>query len=255
MRSFAFGPWADGDAVKSALLEAGAEFGIRLVGGLAYITNALESGWIPRPLPAIYSDDPLLAEYRKWLAATGDPVIATVGGSLAPADVTGYYFTPFELGYGKVVKFNHDFIGREALERAAAERRDTARSKVTLVWNADDAAGLAGFVFQQGPGAKILNLPMPLYATFQFDRVLAGGKDIGRTAFTGYSANERAVLALATVDSAYAEPGTEVTVLWGESPNTAKPTAEPHVQVALRAIVQSAPITDYARTAYRAASA
>jgi syringate O-demethylase len=250
-----FGPWADGDAVKSALLEAGAEFGIRLVGGLAYITNALESGWIPRPLPAIYSDDPLLAEYRKWLAAAGDPVVATVGGSLASADVTGYYFTPFELGYGKVVKFNHDFIGREALERIVAQGRDKARSKVTLVWNADDAAGLVGSVFQPGPGAKILNLPMPLYATFQFDRVLAGGKDIGRTAFTGYSANERAILALATVDSAYAEPGTEVTVLWGESPNTAKPTVEHHVQVELRATVEPAPITEYARTAYRAVSA
>jgi glycine cleavage system aminomethyltransferase T len=153
------------------------------------------------------------------------------------------------------VKFNHDFIGREALEGMVAEGRDTARSKVTLVWNADDAARLVGYVFQPGPGAKILNLPMPLYATFQFDRVLADGKDIGRTAFTGYSANERAILALATVDSAYAGPGTDVTVLWGESPNTVKPTAEQHVQVALRATVQPAPITEYARTAYRAATA
>ena len=249
-----FGPWADGEAVVSALLEAGADFGIRPVGGLAYLTNALESGWIPRPLPAIYSDDPLLADYRTWLEANGHLVVATVGGSFYVADVSEYYCTPYDLGYGRLVKFDHDFIGREALQRIVAEGRDKARSKVTLVWNDEDVARAVGSLFQPGVGAKVMNLPMPLYATFQFDRVLADGKDIGLSAFTGYSANERSVLALAVVDSAYAEPGTQVTVIWGEEPNSTKPQVEEHVQVTIRATVQPAPLTEFARTGYRAAT-
>src|SRR5690606_34945544 len=50
-----WGPWADNDAVHSALLEAGRKHGMVQVGGRAYHTNALESGWLPRPLPAIYT--------------------------------------------------------------------------------------------------------------------------------------------------------------------------------------------------------
>lgn len=71
----------------------------------------------------------------------------------------------------------------------------------------------------------------------------------GRTAFTGYSANEGAILALVAVDSAYAQPGTEVTVLGGEAPNSTEPQVEEHVQVAIRATVQPAPLTEFARAA------
>jgi glycine cleavage system aminomethyltransferase T len=50
-----WGPWEDNDAVHSAILEAGRKHGLTQVGGRAYHTNALESGWLPRPLPAIYT--------------------------------------------------------------------------------------------------------------------------------------------------------------------------------------------------------
>ena len=32
-------------------------------------------------------------------------------------NIEDYYMTPYELGYGPFVKFDHDFIGREALEK------------------------------------------------------------------------------------------------------------------------------------------
>ena len=48
------GPWDDWQAVHEALVKAGGEFGLRLVGGRAYSSNTLESGWIPSPLPAVY---------------------------------------------------------------------------------------------------------------------------------------------------------------------------------------------------------
>ena len=44
-----FGPWDEEEAVREALLSAGEEFGLRQVGGRAYSSNTLESGWIPPP--------------------------------------------------------------------------------------------------------------------------------------------------------------------------------------------------------------
>ncbi|MGN6869879.1 MAG: aminomethyl transferase family protein, partial [Solirubrobacteraceae bacterium] len=123
-----FGPWDDYDAVHSALVGAGLQYGMRLVGGRAYSSNALESGWIPSPLPAVYTGEELRA-YREWLPATGYEGSASIGGSFVSDDVEDYYFTPWDLGYGHLVKFDHDFIGREALERMVD---DDHRHKVTL---------------------------------------------------------------------------------------------------------------------------
>ncbi|MFL5861532.1 MAG: hypothetical protein ACJ780_12230, partial [Solirubrobacteraceae bacterium] len=62
-----FGPWDDGEAVREAIVHAGEPFGLRQVGGRAYSSNALESGWIPSPLPAIYTGEALTA-YRALAA-------------------------------------------------------------------------------------------------------------------------------------------------------------------------------------------
>ncbi len=75
-----FGPWADGDAVQDAILEAGQEYGIRQVGARAYPTTCLESGWIPSPLPAVYSDAELKG-YREWLGGKSYEATASLGGS------------------------------------------------------------------------------------------------------------------------------------------------------------------------------
>ena len=42
---------------RDAIVEAGQEFGIRQVGARTYPTTCLESGWIPSPLPAIYTGE------------------------------------------------------------------------------------------------------------------------------------------------------------------------------------------------------
>ena len=44
--------------------------------------------------------------------------------------------TPFDVGWDFLVKFNHEFTGREALEKLAKEPR--RRTPVTLEWNAED---------------------------------------------------------------------------------------------------------------------
>lgn len=245
-----WGPWEDNQAVHAALLEAGREFGLTQVGGRAYHTNALESGWLPRPLPAIYSGDELQG-YREWLSANSYEATAPLGGSFHSQDIADYYVTPYELDYGRIVKFDHDFIGSQALQAMEQAGTTTRRKKVTLVWNGEDTAKAYGSMFQPGPGAKFINLPMALYDTFHFDRVEQDGRTAGFSTWTGYSANERAILSLAIIDADLAEPGTELTLLWGEDTPSSKVQVEDHVQVPIRVTVQPAPLTEKARTSYR----
>jgi vanillate/3-O-methylgallate O-demethylase len=240
-----FGPWADGADVLEAILGAGADHGLVRAGAKAYSTANLESGWVPAPLPAVFGDDPLLKEYREWLPASA---IGAIGGSMNSRDIEDYSLTPYDIGYDRHVRFDHDFIGRSALERLSKE---PPRTKVTLVWNSDDVAAAIGSLFQTGPGAKYIDLPKARYALYQADRVLRDGKQVGISLDCGYIANERAMVSLATIAREHAEPGTEVTVQWGEEPNSTKPQVEAHELGEIRATVAPAPYVQFARTAYR----
>src|SRR5690606_1180436 len=93
-----WGPYEQGDEIRNAILEAGKDFGIVQVGARAYATNTLESGWIPSPVPAIYTGDKLKA-YREWLPITSYEANAGLGGSFVSKNVEDYYTTPYELGY------------------------------------------------------------------------------------------------------------------------------------------------------------
>ena len=245
-----FGPWEDGEAVREAIVSAGEEFGLRQVGGRAYSSNTLESGWIPSPLPAVYTGDSLKA-YREWLPATGYEARASLGGSFASDDIEDYYFTPWDLGYGSYVKFDHDFIGREALEQMADGPH---RQKVTLALDDEDVTRTLGTMLQKEGRAKFVDWPSAVYCMHPYDRVTMDGETVGVSTWVGYSANEGKMLTLAMLDPEHAEPGTEVILVWGEEGGgTRKPTVEPHVQTELRAVVSPVPYVEVARTTYRAA--
>ena len=243
-----FGPWEEGERVREAIVEAGDEFGLRQVGARAYSSNTLESGWIPSPLPAVYTGEEM-KPYRKWLPATGYEAIASLGGSYYSDDIRDYYLTPHDLGYGSIVKFDHDFIGRAALEKHAAEPR---RKKVTLALDGKDVTRAIGTMFEEGGGAKYFDFPSAVYATLPYDEVRKNGRTIGISTWCGYSFNERNMLTLAMLDVEHAKPGTEVTFVWGEEGGgTSKPTVERHVQTEIRAIVAPVPYAKVARTIYR----
>ncbi len=108
--------------MRAAIVEAGGTSGSRQVGSRVYATNTLESGWIPCPLPAVFTGEKMKA-YREWLPANGYEATGSLGGSFYSDDIADYYLTPHELGYWPFVKFDHDFIGREALETMAETRR------------------------------------------------------------------------------------------------------------------------------------
>jgi vanillate/3-O-methylgallate O-demethylase len=243
-----FGPWAEGDDVRAAIVAAGEELGLRQVGSRVYATNTLESGWIPCPLPAVFTGDDMKA-YREWLPATGYEGTGSLGGSYYADDIAHYYLTPYELGYGSFAKFDHDFVGRDALARLADE---PSRKKVTLAWNGDDVAVAMRTMFQKGDRAKYIDLPLSNYSTWPNDKVLKDGKMVGVSTFSGYSSNESSMLSLAMVDPEVSEPGTEVTLVWGEEGGgSAKPVVERHVQTEIRATVSPAPYAEVVRTSYR----
>jgi len=119
-------------------------------------------------------------------------------------------------------------------------------------WNPDDVAAVFRSLCEPGTPAKYLELPKSRYAFFQVDKVLHDGVVAGLSLDLGYIANEQAFVSLATVDAAVSEPGTEVTVLWGEEPNSLKPAVERHRQTAVRATVAPAPFVREVRESYRA---
>jgi glycine cleavage system aminomethyltransferase T len=242
------GPWEDRDVVHAALVSAGQKHGMKLVGGRTYSSNTLESGWIPSPLPAIYTGNSML-DYRNWLTANHYEAKASIGGSYVPENVEGYYLTPWDLGYGPFVKFDHDFIGRSALEKLAEQPK---RKKVTLAL--DDASVSEAMYGQFGKGElrpKYMEFPSAVYAMHPFDRVEKDGELIGLSTWIGYTANEGKMLTLAMVDEAFAEPGTEVDFIWGEPDGgTSKPTVEKHRQVTIKAVVAAVPYSEVARTNY-----
>lgn len=240
-----FGPWADGERVREAILAAGEEFGLVRVGAKAYSSANLESAWVPSPLPAIFTGQ-ASAEYLAWLPATR---AGSLAGSFTSDDIEDYYLTPYDLGYGRSVAFDHEFIGRTALEAHAAADK---RVKVTLVWDADDVAAAQRSLLEPGLPAKYLEFPKARYGQYQVDRVLRHGAEVGVSHDCGYITNEHAFVSLASIDPAHAEPGTDVVVVWGEEPNSLKPAVEPHRQVQIRATVQPAPYSAYARQNYRA---
>ena len=243
-----FGPWEDGDKVRDAIVAAGQEFGIRQVGARTYPTSCLESGWIPSPCPAIYTGDEMKA-YRQWLNGTSYEAMASLGGSYVSRSIEDYYLTPYDLGYGPFVKFDHDFIGRAAVEKMAA---NPPRQKVTLLWNGDDVARAFKTMSDDGDITKYIDTPLANYASLPYDRVMKGGKAVGLSTYTGYTYNERSWLSLGIVNNDAAAPGTEVTLVWGEEGRgTTKPTVERHKQAEIRATVAPVPISEVARVAYR----
>ena len=175
--------------------------------------------------------------------------MASLGGSFYSENIEDYYLTPYDLGYGPFVKFDHEFLGRGALETTAAS---PPRRKVTLVWNGDDVARVFRSLFSDGDIGKYIDLPLANYSTLPYDRVTRNGATVGLSTYTGYIYNERAMISLAVVDNEVSEPGTEVTLVWGEEGHgSSKPTVERHRQTEIRATVQPVPISEVARVAYR----
>ena len=242
-----WGPYAEAEEIRTLIMEAGAEFGLTQVGSRAYATNTLESGWIPSPLPGVYAGEKERA-YREWLPAGGYEATGSIGGSFVGEKIEDYFLTPYELGYGPFVKFDHDFIGREALEKKAGQPH---RRKVTFEWNPEDLAKIFTSILNPSElPYKFFDLPLANYASSSYDRVSRNGKTVGLSMFAGFSYNERVGLSLGVVDPEFKD-GDELVLTWGEpDQGTGKTTVERHRQLDVRVRVAAVPYSRDARENY-----
>ncbi len=173
------GPTAYAQEIYDAILQAGREFGIRRLGGRTVFINHLEACYptiITDYLPAMFGDDmkEYLAEFRAAM-----PAFATtfnLAGSFEADDISAWYRSPIELGWPKNIKFDHDFIGRKALEAEVADPRRTMR---TLVWNADDVIEVYASLYRQGGPYHYMEMPRDQRGFMWADKVLKDGKIVG----------------------------------------------------------------------------
>lgn len=245
-----WGPYKDKDYIHSTILQAARDAGVDLVqcGSRAYSTNTLESGWIPSPLPGIYTGDGMLADYRDWLGADSYEASGAIGGSFVSDNIEDYYVNPFELGYDFYIGWKKpDFIGKSALE--AMKGSASNRKKVTFEWNREDVLKVIASAFEQGTPFKWIDFPQPNYASSSADMVMHGDKMVGMSMFNGYSFNERCVLSLGVVDQSV-QIGDVLTMKWGEPETTGKTSTEAHKQTEIRVRVSPTPYASEARENY-----
>jgi vanillate/3-O-methylgallate O-demethylase len=107
-------------------------------------------------------------------------------------------------------------------------------------------------MFETGDVYKYIDLPLSNYASASFDKVMSRGQTAGASMFSGYSYNERSMLSLGFVDEEFAQPGTELTLLWGEEGGgTRKTTVERHRQIEIRVTVGPVPYSKVVRETYQ----
>lgn len=140
-----------GAEVYNAILEVGQEYDIKQMGGRVGMVNHLEASYPTHTLdymPAMFSG-PEVA-YLEELLAADDLFLqywGRIAGSYESDDIRDWYRSPVELGWGRNIKFDHEFIGREAL---VAEVEAPRRTLATLVWNSEDVIDLFGSFFRSG---------------------------------------------------------------------------------------------------------
>lgn len=247
-----WGPYADKHYVESTILQAARDVGVdlRQVGSRAYSTNTLESGWIPSPLPAIYTGGGMMQDYREWLGADSYEANGSIGGSFVSDNIEDYYVNPFELGYGFYIGWKSDFIGKDALTKM---KDGPNRKKVTFEWHRDDVLKVIASGLAKGDMYKWIDFPQPNYASSSADMVMRDGKMLGMSMFNGYSFNERCFLSLGVVDDSV-QVGDELTMLWGEADETQKTSTEKHKQTEIRVLVSPVPYSNETRQNYATGS-
>jgi len=244
-----WGPYDDKHYIQSTIQQAARDIGVDLVqvGSRAYSTNTLESGWIPSPLPGIYTGDGMMQEYRDWLGADSYEAAGSIGGSFVSKEISDYYVNPFELGYGFYIGWKKEnFIGKDALLKLKGAPN---RQKVTFEWNREDVLKVIASGLEQGTPFKWIDFPQPNYASSSADMVMQGDKMVGMSMFNGYSYNERCFLSLGVV-AADVNIGDVLTLKWGEPETTGKTSTEPHQQTEIRVRVSATPYAKDARENY-----
>lgn len=232
----------DKDDILRQILTVGEEFGIRRLGSRTAMINHLEAAfptgrWTYLNAAQAHDEEAYVSFQQVHYPRS---IARTVRGSFEATTVEDYTYSPYELGWGKSVKFDHEFIGRDALEKES--KAGPARTRVTLEFCSDDVIQIYASLFKDGTPYDILEIPHPQRWVMWADAVIKDGEVCGISATPGYSFFFRKVISLAFIRTDLSAPGTEVEILWG-SPGTP--------QMKVRATVASAPYkTDNRRSGF-----
>jgi vanillate/3-O-methylgallate O-demethylase len=214
-------PLKDSDTIKDALEAAGKEFGAVKYGGRGGLTQEAEAGFLQimdSMLPAVCGESPEDKDFRKFMEKYAPGVFTVMmkrGGSLEFDDVSALYRSPIEIGEGAMVKFDHDFLGREALEKEASDPKRFCRS---LIWNPEDVVDIFASLFRKDHEPyQAMEIPHFSVSICKSDKILdSEGRVIGHSTRNMYSPWYRCYFSNCVIDKEYAEIGTEVTVVYGE---------------------------------------
>jgi len=210
------GPIEDGAAVYDAIYQANREIGIQRLGWRTYLENHVEGGF-PQMTWTFGTAMAHDQRFREMVGPDHFAVNCNRSGSVDPADIRARLRNPFEVNWESAVRFDHDFIGRKALEQVAEAPK---RRTVTLRWNADDVVDIYASLFRSGEEYKTMELPTtPSWKDGMLehaDRVLRDGELVGVSSGNIYSYYFRESLSMGCVDEELAEPGTELIVQWGD---------------------------------------
>jgi glycine cleavage system aminomethyltransferase T len=134
-------------------------------------------------------------------------------GSWDGETIEELFRSPVELGWGRYIKFDHEFLGDQALRE---ELEHPKRIGVTLEFNSDDMIRIYSSLYGSGDLYHLFEVPHSPYSFNWVDKIIdEGGREIGHSVYPGYSVTFRKALAISFIDVEYSTPGTEVTVLWG----------------------------------------
>lgn len=204
------GPSDIGNEIWQTLYDAGKQFGVRRLGGRSMLISHIEGCY-----PTIGRDFVPATSSKARMSKAH--TIDNRGGSYEWSDPKELMRSPFELGWDREVSLDtHDSTGRHALI-AEKNAGGPARRIAGLQWNSDDVIDVYAALFRQGPIPAQMDMPRMIERhALDPDKVMKDGKVVGCSTSRVYSAYLRRMISLCVIDKALAEPGTAVTVVWGD---------------------------------------
>ena len=220
------GPMSEFNEIYCAVWSSGQKYDARKLGMRAYsLFNHTEAGFpnilLHYPMPWFESGKEMAEYMYENPQLAWQQLNRKLTGSIGD-DLDTRFMTPYDVGWGFLVKFDHDFTGREALEKIAAS---PSRTVVTLEWNADDVAAVFATMLKPGEAAceNITDDTDCQYVEFSFtgqfafraDKVLADGCGIGLSSGRMISYHYNSMISLGFIAPEYAVEGKELTLVWG----------------------------------------
>jgi glycine cleavage system aminomethyltransferase T len=228
------GASSDAEVAYNRIKEVVLKFGGKLLGSRNYpVLNHTPAGYpnqCQHYLYPYFKSEKGLAEFYSKIGFS-----FKFAGS-ASDNENNFYVTPYDVGWGYLVNFEHEFMGKEALQKIA---EDPPRKPVTLEWNTEDV----GDVFMSQFRGRDVEPYDPIdtiscmddasvTGKLFIDYILVDDKKIGIATGRAFAYYERRMISLAFIDKEYAVERKEVIVLWG-SPG--------HPQKKIRAVVARFP--------------